>query len=249
MSVEAILEARGLFKSYTMAHGRVDVLRGASLSVYPGETVAILGRSGAGKSTLLNVLGGLDDPDGGEILFRGAPFSSLPEAARTKIRAAGIGFVFQSYHLMPEMTILENAMLPAMATGRLGRAGMYDRARALLQRAGLGGRLAHRPPELSGGEQQRVAIVRALINDPTLVLADEPTGNLDAATGAAVLDFLFEMVSARGSAMAIVTHDKSVAAKCSRRVTLENGAFGNGGADAPPPPCEPQQPNQPDSSK
>ena len=225
MNGTAILEARGLCKSYTMAHGRIDVLRCASLSVGAGETVAILGRSGAGKSTLLNVLGGLDEPDSGEVLFRGAPFSALDEAGRTAVRAKGIGFVFQSYHLLPEMTVLENAILPAMATGMLGRAAMREKARGLLERAGLGDRLAHRPPELSGGEQQRVAIVRALMNDPALVLADEPTGNLDAATGRDVLDFLFGLVASRGTAMAIVTHDKTVAARCGRAVTLEQGRF------------------------
>ena len=229
MNGTAILEARGLCKSYTMAHGRIDVLRGASLSVCAGETVAILGRSGAGKSTLLNVLGGLDEPDSGEVLFRGAPFSALDEAGRTAVRAKGIGFVFQSYHLLPEMTVLENAILPAMATGILGRAAMREKARGLLERAGLGDRLAHRPPELSGGEQQRVAIVRALMNDPALVLADEPTGNLDAATGRDVLDFLFGLVASRGTAMAIVTHDKTVAARCGRAVTLEQGRFAESG--------------------
>ena len=243
MNGTAILEARGLCKSYTMAHGRIDVLRGASLSVGAGETVAILGRSGAGKSTLLNVLGGLDEPDSGEVLFRGAPFSALDEAGRTAVRAKGIGFVFQSYHLLPEMTVLENAILPAMATGMLGRAAMRETARGLLERAydllsdtgglleraGLGDRLAHRPPELSGGEQQRVAIVRALMNDPVLVLADEPTGNLDAATGRDVLDFLFGLVASRGTAMAIVTHDKTVAARCGRAVTLEQGSFAESG--------------------
>lgn len=225
MNGTTILEARGVCKGYAMERGRIDVLRGASLSVCAGETVAILGRSGAGKSTLLNVLGGLDEPDSGEVLFAGKPFSALDEAARTAVRAKGIGFVFQSYHLLPEMTVLENAILPAMATGTLGRGAMREKACGLLERAGLADRLAHRPPELSGGEQQRVAIVRALMNDPALVLADEPTGNLDAATGRDVLDFLFGLVASRGIAMAIVTHDKALAARCSRSVTLENGRF------------------------
>ncbi|MBR4612405.1 MAG: ABC transporter ATP-binding protein, partial [Kiritimatiellae bacterium] len=173
----AVMEAIGLRKSFVMPHGRIEVLRGADISIGAGETVAILGRSGAGKSTLLNVLGGLDAPDAGEVRFQGAPFSSLSERRRTAIRATGIGFVFQSFQLLPEMTVLENAILPAMAAGRLGRAAMRRRAAELLDRAGLSHRLSHRPPELSGGEQQRVAIARALMNSPALVLADEPTGN------------------------------------------------------------------------
>lgn len=221
----AVMEAIGLRKSFVMPHGRIEVLRGADISVGAGETVAILGRSGAGKSTLLNVLGGLDAPDAGEVRFQDAPFSSLSERRRTAIRATGIGFVFQSFQLLPEMTVLENAILPAMAAGRLGRAAMRRRAAELLDRAGLSHRLSHRPPELSGGEQQRVAIARALMNSPALVLADEPTGNLDGATGRAVLDFLFEMVASIGGAMAIVTHDVSLAARCSRTVTLEEGVF------------------------
>ena len=221
----AVMEAIGLRKSFVMPHGRIEVLRGADISIGAGETVAILGRSGAGKSTLLNVLGGLDAPDAGEVRFHGAPFSSLSERRRTAIRATGIGFVFQSFQLLPEMTVLENAILPAMAAGRLGRAAMRRRAAELLDRAGLSHRLSHRPPELSGGEQQRVAIARALMNSPALVLADEPTGNLDGATGRAVLDFLFEMVASIGGAMAIVTHDVSLAARCSRTVTLEEGVF------------------------
>lgn len=221
----AVMEAIGLRKSFVMPHGRIEVLRGADISVGAGETVAILGRSGAGKSTLLNVLGGLDAPDAGEVRFQGAPFSSLSERRRTAIRATGIGFVFQSFQLLPEMTVLENAILPAMAAGRLGCAAMRRRAAELLDRAGLSHRLSHRPPELSGGEQQRVAIARALMNSPALVLADEPTGNLDGATGRAVLDFLFEMVASIGGAMAIVTHDVSLAARCSRTVTLEEGVF------------------------
>ena len=221
----AVMEAIGLRKSFVMPHGRIEVLRGADISIGAGETVAILGRSGAGKSTLLNVLGGLDAPDAGEVRFQGAPFSSLSERRRTAIRATGIGFVFQSFQLLPEMTVLENAILPAMAAGRLGRAAMRRRAAELLDRAGLSHRLSHRPPELSGGEQQRVAIARALMNSPALVLADEPTGNLDGATGRSVLDFLFEMVASIGGAMAIVTHDVSLAARCSRTVTLEEGVF------------------------
>lgn len=220
-----VIEARNLRKRYRMPHGSIDVLRGASLSIQPGETVAIVGRSGAGKSTLLNVLGGLDRPDSGELIFMGRQVFAMPEARRTLLRARGIGFVFQSYHLLPEMTILENAMLPAMAVGGISKREMRDRAAALLSKVGLAGRLSHRPAELSGGEQQRAAIARALMNDPPLLLADEPTGNLDAATGGAILDLILSMVSARGNALAIVTHDASVSARCNRRLILENGVF------------------------
>lgn len=220
-----VIEAKGLWKKYQMPHGSIEVLRGASLSILPGETVAIIGRSGAGKSTLLNVLGGLDRPDSGELLFMGEPLSAISEARRTHLRAKGIGFVFQSYHLLPEMTILENAMLPAMAIGGVSRGAMGERAAGLLAKVGLSGRLSHRPAELSGGEQQRAAIARALMNNPPLILADEPTGNLDATTGGAILDLIFSMVAERGAALAIVTHDASVAARCDRRLTLENGMF------------------------
>lgn len=218
----AVLEAVGIRKSYVLPHGRIDVLRGANLTVGAGETVAITGRSGAGKSTLLNVLGGLDAPDAGEVRFQGAPFSSLSEARRTALRATGVGFVFQSYQLLPEMTILENAMLPAMAAGRLGRAEMRARAADLLARAGLSHRLAHHPAELSGGEQQRVALARALMCAPEVVLADEPTGNLDKLTGAEIMKLLFE-VSETPFALVMVTHSAEAAALCDRVLTLDGG--------------------------
>ena len=217
------LEASGLCKTYHLPHKDVPVLRGASIEVRNGELVAITGRSGAGKSTLLHVLGALDRPEAGEVRIGGRPVYSIGEAARTRLRATGIGFVFQAYHLMPEMDIVENIMLPAMAEGGVSRRAMRERAVSLLELVGLAARAAHTPIELSGGEQQRVAIARALMNDPGLVLADEPTGNLDRATGAQLLDLLFGIVRDGGRAMVIVTHDPEVAARCDRRLVLADG--------------------------
>lgn len=180
----------------------IEVLKGVCLSVFPGEKVAILGRSGAGKSTLLNILGGLEKPTSG-----------------TVTRPANLGFVFQQYHLMPELTVLENVLLPAMKDGLDVRA----RATELLGRVGLGDRLGHLPSELSGGEMQRVALCRALVTDPKLVLADEPTGNLDAFTGAGILKMLQELSAGRDVALVMVTHSPEAAAICDRVLTLENG--------------------------
>jgi ABC-type lipoprotein export system ATPase subunit len=187
----------------------IEVLKGVNFSVQPGEKVAIVGRSGAGKSTLLNILGGLEKQTSG-----------------TVTRPKNIGFVFQQYHLMPELTVLENAMLPTMAAVRRDEAGGRKRATELLKRVGLGDRLDHLPSELSGGEMQRVALVRALVTDPELVLADEPTGNLDAWTGAGILKILTELTSdAAKFALVMVTHSPEAAAICDRVLTLENGVL------------------------
>lgn len=218
-----LLEAEGLVKSYVMPHKRVRVLSGAWLRVEPGELVAVVGRSGAGKSTLLHVLGGLDRPDEGDVRLSGRSLYSAPARRAAALRAAGIGFVFQAYHLMPEMDVTENVCLPAMATGRMGREAMRERALRLLGQVGLAGRASHMPVELSGGEQQRVAIARALMNAPGLVLADEPTGNLDRATGEKVMDLLLALVRERGSSLVVVTHDPAVAARCGRRLSIEDG--------------------------
>ncbi len=203
-----------------MPHKEVTVLNGISLEANRGELVAVVGRSGAGKSTLLNLLGGIDTPDSGEVLIDGINLFKQSETGRTAIRAEKIGYVFQSYHLLPEMSILENVMLPAMALKHLSKAEMQDKATGLLNRVGLSSRLSHRPRELSGGEQQRAAIARALMNDPLLILADEPTGNLDKETGNSVLDLLFELVRSQGSSMIIVTHDEKVASRCDRCISL-----------------------------
>ena len=220
-----VLEAHGLRKTYILPHKKVPVLDGAEIAVRAGELVSIVGLSGAGKSTLLHVLGGLDRPEAGEVLFEGLSIYGLSAAKRTALRASGLGFVFQSYHLMPEMDIVENVMLPAMALGRLGRGAMRSRALGLLDRVGLSSRASHTPIELSGGEQQRVAIARALMNEPRLILADEPTGNLDRRTGAQLLDILFDIVRDNGRAMVIVTHDPAVAERCDRRFVLQNGVL------------------------
>lgn len=199
----------------------IEVLKGVNLSVKPGEKVAIVGRSGAGKSTLLNILGGLERPTSG-----------------TVTRPKNVGFVFQQYHLMPELTVLENVLLPLMSAGRRDEAaGGRRRAAELLSRVGLGGRLDHLPSELSGGEMQRVALARALVTDPELVLADEPTGNLDAWTGAGILKILTELTAdAARFALVMVTHSPEAAAICDRVLTLEDGVLcgekGPGGTGA-----------------
>ncbi len=220
-----VLEAHGLKKTYVLPHKKVPVLDGAALTVRAGELVAVMGLSGAGKSTLLHVLGGLDRPEEGDVFIDGCSIYALRPAARTALRAARLGFVFQAYHLMPEMDVVENVMLPAMAIGKMPRAKMRERALDLLGRVGLSSRASHTPIELSGGEQQRVAIARALMNEPRLILADEPTGNLDQRTGAQLLDLLFDVVRGNGRAMVIVTHDPGVAARCGRCLVLQGGAL------------------------
>ncbi len=217
------LAACDLYKSYTLHGKRLEILKGASFTAEAGETLAIVGRSGAGKSTLLHVLGGLDKPDAGEVLIEDVPLYHRSARYRTRLRAAKIGFIFQAYHLLPEMDITENVMLPAMALGKLSRKAMRARAEELLTRVGLAERLHHTPLELSGGEQQRAAIARALINEPPLILADEPTGNLDAKTGEGVLDLLFSLTKERGAILAMVTHNPETAARCDRTLTLSDG--------------------------
>ena len=184
----------------------IEVLRGVSFSVKPGEKVAIIGRSGAGKSTLLNILGGLERPTSG-----------------TVTRPKNIGFVFQQYHLMPELTVMENVLLPTMARAQSENGSRRRRAEELLERVGLKGRMKHLPSELSGGEMQRVALARALVTDPELVLADEPTGNLDAMTGAEILKMLADLSVGSSTALVMVTHSPEAAAICDRVLTLENG--------------------------
>lgn len=221
-----ILEACGLFKTYRLPHKRVDVLKGAALSVEPGERVAIVGRSGAGKSTLLHVLGGLDAPDAGDVLVDGESLYAGGRRRRAAIRAAKIGFVFQSYHLLPEMDVTENVMLPAMAgPARASRAEMRARALSLLADVGLADRASHKPLELSGGEQQRAALARALMNRPALILADEPTGNLDRLTGGQIMELLFALSDTSRLALVLVTHSPETAALCDRELELKDGVL------------------------
>jgi len=219
-----MLDATDLHKTYVLPHKRVEVLKGAALCVAQGERVAIVGRSGAGKSTLLHVLGGLDRPDAGEVSIDGQPLYALSQRRRTALRAAKIGFVFQSYHLLSEMDVTENVMLPAM-TGvlRLSRRQVRQRALTLLEQVGLADRATHMPLELSGGEQQRVALARALITDPALILADEPTGNLDRLTGGQIMELLFGLSCSRALSLVMVTHSPETAALCDRVLELRDG--------------------------
>ena len=219
------LQADKVEKAYWMKPHRLDILRGVDLSVKPGEKVAIVGMSGAGKSTLLHILGALDSPDKGSISIDGEDLSNLSNKRKASIRAAKIGFVFQSYHLLHEMDVVENVMLPAMAGTDAAVTGRKYRLRAidLLEKAGVGERLSHRPLELSGGEQQRVAIARALMNEPVLILADEPTGNLDDVTGRHVLDMLFSLSEESDASLVVVTHNEAVAGACDRKLRLVEG--------------------------
>ncbi len=229
-----ILAGTQLRQAYHIGKRGLEVLRGVELAVAAGETVAIMGASGAGKSTLLNVLGGLDRPTAGQVFFRGQDVYRLSNRARSLFRARAIGFVFQSYHLLPELDITENVMLAAMsAHGAWLRAGrLRQRAVELLARVGLQERIEHRPAELSGGEQQRVALARALMNDPPLILADEPTGNLDSETGDLILRYLFELRQDQNKTLVLVTHNRAVADRCARTLVLKDGRLlADGGGD------------------
>lgn len=221
----ACLECRGVELSYRTGQRVLPILRGVDLAVSEGECLAITGLSGAGKSTLLNVLGGLCRPDAGTVGWLGRDVYRMRERERSRWRAREVGFVFQSYHLLPEMTIEENVVLAGLnlpGAWCRGRA-LRERAAALLDRVGLAERRAHRPNELSGGEQQRAALARALMNHPRLLLADEPTGNLDATTGEEVLRCLFELRESEGLTVVMVTHNEDLAGRCSRRVRMEGG--------------------------
>lgn len=224
------LTAEGVKKAYWMKPHFLDILRGVDLEVRPGEKIAVVGMSGAGKSTLLHILGALDTADAGRVVIDGQDLSKLSGRAKAGIRAEKVGFIFQSYNLLHEMDVVENVMLPAMAGGKGGVSvrDYRDRASELLIKAGVGERLSHRPLELSGGEQQRVAIARSLMNRPVLVLADEPTGNLDDKTGRQVLEMLFELSSDSDSSLVVVTHDEKVADACDRKLHLVGGVLRSG---------------------
>lgn len=220
-----LIEAREVHKFFQVGQVTVHVLRGVRLAISRGERLGIVGASGAGKTTLINVLGTLESASRGEVYFEGRPYSRMSIAERTRLRGEQMGFVFQAYYLLPELTVLENVMLPAMVRpGGLGRRRMIaQRAEELLRRVGLAGRAEHRPTELSGGEQQRVALARALINNPRVVFADEPTGNLDSKTGAQVLECLFEVVSDGEHTLVLVSHDPAVVKGCTRVITISDG--------------------------
>jgi ABC-type lipoprotein export system ATPase subunit len=219
---EPLLSARGLSKSYTMGRRTLEVLRGVDLDVARGEFLALRGASGAGKSTLLHLIGGLDSPNAGEIRFDGQNLAAFSEGQLTHFRNRRVGFVFQAYHLLPELTALENVCLPARVA-RISAGTSEKRGRELLARVGLQERTDHKPFELSGGEQQRVAIARALINEPELLLADEPTGNLDSHTGGEIIQLLKSLRAESQMTLAIATHDAKVAAHAERTVQLVDG--------------------------
>ena len=224
-STNLILEGRDLQKTYRLGNVDVPVLKGASIDVKEGEWVAVLGSSGSGKSTLLHLLGDLDQPDesGGSVYYRGEDPKSFSHGRRNAYRNRDVGFVFQFYHLLPELTVLENATLPGIVARQDSRHITGDGMKRL-EAFGLGHRLNHRPRELSGGERQRVAIARALINQPSVLLADEPTGNLDEQTGEQILDLL-AAEHQRGLAIVMVTHDHSIADRADRVVELHHGVL------------------------
>ena len=217
-----LLSAANVRKSYQIGKRQIEVLKGVSLNVQRGEFVAMQGSSGAGKSTLLHLFGGLDQVDAGNIRFEDLELTSMSGSSLAALRGKRMGFIFQSYHLLPDLDALENVCAPARLQGR-SAAWAAERGSLLLNRVGLGHRLDHRPTELSGGEQQRVAIARALMNQPTLLLADEPTGNLDSKTGGEIMDLLRELQKEQGTTMVIATHDSRVAERAERVVRLVDG--------------------------
>jgi predicted ABC-type transport system involved in lysophospholipase L1 biosynthesis ATPase subunit len=213
------LEVKDVHRRYHLAGHELHVLRGVSLQVHEGERVFLCGPSGSGKTTLLYILGGLEKPTQGDVFVAGQALYSSTATQRARIRNTGLGFVFQNYHLLPELTALENVALPALIGGKASQ----DRARELLGRVGLAERVNHLPTELSGGEQQRVALARALVNDPAIILADEPTGNLDAATGKQIMDLLFEVVGESRKTLLVVTHDANLAERGDRKLLIHQG--------------------------
>ncbi|ODT87995.1 ABC transporter ATP-binding protein [Phenylobacterium sp. SCN 70-31] len=219
---DAVLSIRGLERTYVTAAGALPVLTGADLDVRPGEIVGLVGPSGSGKSSLLHAAGLLEHPDGGRIAIQGRDCTHLNERERTRVRLATIGFVYQFHHLLPEFSALDNVALPMMIAGA-GRRAASDRARDLLTSLGLGERTHHHPPQLSGGEQQRVAIARALANRPRLLLADEPTGNLDPTTSGTVFDSLYALARSQGVAAVVATHNLELAGHMDRVLALRDG--------------------------
>ena len=219
---ELLLSARGLTKTYVMGKRSLEVLRGVDVDIARGDFLALRGASGAGKSTLLHLIGGLDTPNAGEIIFNGQSFADFSESQLTNFRNHSVGFIFQAYHLLPELTALENVCLPARIA-RTSVATAKKRATELLTRVGLKERLDHKSSELSGGEQQRVAIARALINEPVLLLADEPTGNLDSRTGTEIMELLQSLRTEKQTTLVIATHDARVAALAPRVIELVDG--------------------------
>ncbi len=222
LSHRALLTGRGIYKSYQMGTRLLEVLRGVDITVQRGDFLALRGASGAGKSTLLHLLGGLDAPNAGEICFEGENLGALSGTERSRLRNMKIGFIFQAYHLFPELDATENVCLPARI-GRIPTRTAEAKAKELLSRVGLRERCDHKPTELSGGEQQRVAIARALMNDPEIILADEPTGNLDSHTGEEIIELLCSLRAERETTLIIATHDTKVAHRAPRVLELTDG--------------------------
>ncbi|MBP6600853.1 MAG: ABC transporter ATP-binding protein [Verrucomicrobiales bacterium] len=210
-----------MVRTFEIGENRIEVLKGVSLTVKHGETLFLVGPSGAGKTSLLYTLAGLERPNQGDVIINGRSLYKLGRREQANVRNSSMGYVFQSFFLLPELTALENVMIPALLRGKQAK----DRARELLERVGLGDRIGHLPSEMSGGEQQRVAIARSLINDPAIIFADEPTGNLDTVTGAAVMTLLMQLVNERQRTLLVVTHDHSLARVGDRKVTLVDGVI------------------------
>jgi putative ABC transport system ATP-binding protein len=218
--MDTVLEASGVGKQVSSPEGTLAILTDVTLAIGRGETVAVMGASGAGKSTLLALLAGLDEPTSGKVCLAGSELTALDEDGRAAVRARHVGFVFQSFHLVPSLTALENVMLPLELAGRRDARGA---ALEVLGRVGLAERVGHYPRQLSGGEQQRVAIARAFVTRPAVLFADEPTGNLDAATGGRIMDLLFGLNEETGTTLVLVTHDRTLAGRCGRVILLDAG--------------------------
>jgi len=229
ISDAVVLEGRDLAKEFIQGDVKIQVLRKASISVRTGERIAIVGASGSGKTTLLQLLGGLDLPTGGTVEIEGSAMNRLNDAERGYLRNRAVGFVYQFHHLLPEFTALENVAMPLMVR-RMNPRAAAERARALLARVGLAERLTHRPSQLSGGERQRAAVARALVTQPRLVLADEPTGNLDGTNAAQVFELMLELNRELGTSLVIVTHDERLAARLDRVLVLADGMLIERGA-------------------
>lgn len=227
-----LLQAKDLYKKYSRGHQSVEALKGVNLSIEKGQFTSIMGPSGSGKSTLLHIVGGLDRPTRGSVLFNGQPIESFSDQELSEFRRRKLGFIFQFFNLLPTLTALENVALPWLLDGK-SLDEVADQAKSLLEMIGLKARMDHRPDQLSGGEMQRVAIARALVTDPLLILADEPTGNLDSKTGAAVLEMLSEMSKSHGHTILMVTHDPRAASYGDRLVCFRDGLIESDGVPEP----------------